>query len=98
MVKALGYIILFLYKVLKLSCDTLMAVALLAEKQMRMDEIEMLHEKVDLVEARDRFLFSEAHAPNPENTIQKMKDWIECVQMSIERTRNKNVTETVTKS
>ena len=54
--------------------------------------MKKFHEKKYLAEARDRFLFSEAHVPTPKNAIQAMKDWIVCAQMSIERARNKEAT------
>ena len=55
------------------------------KKKIQLAKISELVEKVDLVEARDKFLFAPEKVPKVDDSLQAMEDWVICVKASIKR-------------
>ena len=63
-------------------CDEVAKLEQPTRKRVKLRLVTELQEDEDMVEARDRFLFGEGKVPKPEDSLQQIEDWIECVQKS----------------
>ena len=90
-VKVLGLAVLYGYENWKERCEEVEKVALPTRQQIQWSKIQSLKERGGEVEAREMCLFELAHVPTKADGLQQMVHWVQAVERSIERAKNKSV-------
>ena len=77
---ALTYGVLAVYRLWKARCEEVAKIELPTRVRVKMRVVDELREEIDMVEARDRFLFEDGNVPQCGDCLQRVEDWIECVK------------------
>ena len=80
----LGHEMLSTYDIWKKRCDEVAKLEIPGKKRAILEKVRQLLQDVYLVEARDRSLSEVRHVPIPEDSAQKMRDWMLSVEHSKE--------------
>ena len=84
-VSCMGYTLMTVYEIWKMRCKEAAKVELPTRLRCKLSEVSEMADDINLVEARDRFLFDEKSIPNEKYDLQRIEDWLISVRRSKER-------------